>query len=195
MRLDPSEFYLSNIIDTCSIWNILSSKRLYQVALSAKCLFSCTKFVHYECLHKPRNQISSEEIELMNRLKQEINQNRFQSYDISIEDLQEIEILEKRKSLSKGELSSIVFAKKTRQALLTDDQGARKLAESYIERKHVQTIPHLFGWLFYAGKLVDSDKDPIIQEHSSFNRPLEIYFNKMYEKALQLKLSKQINHE
>lgn len=111
------------------------------------------------------------------------------NYHISIEDLQDIEILQKRKNLSKGELSSIVFAKKTRQALLTDDQGARKLAEQVMDKKSVQTTPHLFGWLFYADFLRDGDKDRIIKEHKDFKRPLAKYFSEMYVKALEFKLA------
>ena len=193
MRLNPSQFHPSNIIDTCSIWNVLSSLRFYSAAKAANCNFFCTKFVYYECLHKPRKEISDEEGELIKRLKVQIENKDFQSFNISIEDLQDIGILEKRKNLSKGELSSIVFAKKTRQAFLTDDQGARILAEQFMDGNLVQTTPLLFGWLFFTGKLIDSDKDFIIQEHNSLNRPLEKYFIKMYEKAYELKLSQQFN--
>lgn len=189
MAVDPSQFCLLNVIDTCAIWNILSSKRFYAATLSAKCIFSCTQFVHYECLHKPRTEISEEEIELQNRFKKESEKGQFKNYHITIEDLQDIEILEKRKNLSKGELSSIVFARKTRQAFLTDDRGAKKLAEQIMDEKMVQTTPHLFGWLFYTDFLRDGDKDKIIKEHKSFNRPLAKYFDQIYLKALEYKLA------
>lgn len=64
MAVDPSCFNLLNVADTCSIWNILSSKLFYCATISAKCAFSCTQFVHYECLIKPRTNESEKEIEL-----------------------------------------------------------------------------------------------------------------------------------
>ena len=60
-------------------------------------------------------------------MQKEISQKRFTAYNITIDDLQEIDVLNSRKKLGKGELSSIVFAKKTRQAFLTDNTRARKL--------------------------------------------------------------------
>jgi hypothetical protein len=72
----------------------------------------------------------------------------FPAYPISIDDLQSIMNLEQRKSFSKGELSSIVFAQKTRQAFLADGQEARKLSESYIGLGNTQTTPsYLDGYL------------------------------------------------
>jgi hypothetical protein len=188
MAIDITKFTLLNVIDTCSVWNLLSSKVLYQAARSARCNFCCTGFVIYECLFKPRKDQQSKK-ELQERLIKEQNNGNFKSHHISIEDLQEIDILERRKHLSKGELSSIVFAKRTCQAFLTDDQGARILAANVIDCTLVQTTPHLFGWLYYTGFLGDSDKDIIINEHEKFEgRPLSKYFNDAYMKALAVKL-------
>lgn len=125
----------------------------------------------------------------MTRLREERKHGKFKDYHIDIEDLQEIEILQNRRNLSKGELSSIVFAKKTRQAFITDDQSARVLAQKILDAKMVQTTPHLFGWLFYSNYLIDSDKDRILNEHSELKRPLAKYFEKMYSKAYELKLA------
>jgi len=97
-------------------------------------------------------------------------------------------VLESRKRVSKGELSSIAFAKKTRQAFMTDDHGARKLAERSLEMGMVQTTPHLFGWLFFTGKLLDSDKAAIVEQHNEVGRPLERYFEEMYQTALSYRL-------
>lgn len=189
MAVDPSVFYTINVVDTCSIWNILSSNLLCNAAKNAKCTFSCTQFVYYECLLKPRQKNSKEDFELQERYKRERRKGNFSKYHIAIEDLHDIEILEMRKKLSKGELSSIVFAKKTQQAFMTDDQGARRLAEQVMDKRKVQTTPHLFGWLIYSGFLSDSDKDEIIKEHKLNARPLEEYFKKIYLKALELKLA------
>lgn len=189
MAVNPSKFHCFNVIDTCSIWNIISSSLFYAASLSAKCEFICTGFVFYECLVKPRTNGSVSDSKLQEILHKEISKGKFQSHHISVEDLQEIEVLENRKKLSKGELSSIVFAKKIRQAFLTDDQGARTLAEGILEKNMVQTTPQLFGWLFYSGHLSDSDKDKIITDHKEFNRPLSRYFDEMYLKAMELKLA------
>jgi predicted nucleic acid-binding protein len=139
-------------------------------------------------LYKPRTVTKDADNRLKNKLQGEISKGLFQSYSISIEDLQNIEILEKRKSLSKGELSSIVFAQKTRQAFLTDDQGARKLSESYIGLKNTQTIPHLFGWLAYSKIILDSDKIAIIQEHEQNGGQLSKFFNEVFNRVLELNL-------
>jgi len=189
MAVDPRQFHVLNVADTCAIWNILSSKVLYSASIAANCSFCCTAFVYYECMHKPRKNISSEELELQRRLEQEKKKGQFKMFHIGLDDLNDIEILEKRRSLSKGELSSMVFARRTQQALITDDQGARKLTCHCMLADRVQTTPHLFGWLIYSGVLSDLDKDDIIREHVSFARPLEKYFIQIYMKALEYKLA------
>ncbi len=81
-------------------------------------------------------------------------------------------------------------AAKIGQGFLTDDQGARKLAEEFMPKEKVQTTPQLFGWLYYEGLLSDSDRAQIINEHINLKRPLEKYFNQMYQQAFQLRLLK-----
>lgn len=185
---NPSNFYPINVVDTCSIWHIISSQLLRVTAYSARCSFCCTDFVHYESLYKPRKQTKNEDIELQNLLKQEINNGQFQSYHLDIEDLQEVEILQRRKNLGKGELTSIAYAKKTNQAFLTDDQGARNFAEKILGSDKVQTTPHLLGWLFFNSLLNDEDVNLIIEQHQKYNGKLESYFMEMYRKALDYKL-------
>lgn len=195
MAIDPSDFKKFNVADTCSIWNILSSQRLYVTAQLAKCYFCCTNFVYYECLHKPRKEYKPEDIELKNRLIQAIQDNKFKTYHLDIEDLQEIALLQKRKNLGKGELASIAFAKKTNQAFLTDDKKAINLAKEVMARQFVQTTPHLLGWLFFTNLLSDSDLNPIINEHKKLNRPLEEYFTEMYYRALDYRSKMNVNLE
>lgn len=185
MTIDPSEFQKYNVVDTCAVWNILSSRLLYIKANNAGCSFCCTFFVHYECLYKPRKIDKSEDSELKNRLKKAINNGKFKSYDLDLEDLQQIDILQKRKNLGKGELASIAFAKKTRQAFLTDDMKARKLAEQVMSRQFVQTTSHLVGWLFFENFLGDSDLKQILDEHKKYNGPLGKYFIEMHKRALE----------
>ena len=198
--LNPACFHPYNVVDACSIWNILSSKTLYHSAnlASPKCFFCCTRFVHYECLIRRRKNESESEKKLRCRLKDEREKGiQFTDHNLDIEDLQEISILENRKNLGKGELSSIIFAKKTRQAFMTDDQAARKLAESVMDNGMIQTTPHLLGWLFYSNVLTDSNKKDIIEEHSEFRSTqwgnLSKFFEIMYKKALEYRLMHSIS--
>lgn len=187
MNIDITEFNTINVIDTCAIDNLLSSTTLYRSARSANCRFCYTKFVEYEMLFKSRRNLDEKSKELQQRLKDETSASRFECHNLSIDDLQEIEILEQRKRLGGGELSSIAFAKKINQNFMTDDSKARKLGVSVLGRKRVQTTPHLVGWLFYKRELIDSDFSVIVSEHQEFNRPLSKYFEQAYLESLRIK--------
>jgi len=54
----------------------------------------------------------------------------------------------------------------------------------------MQTTPQMFGWLIYDRFLTDGDKDRVIEQHVSFNRPLRKYFEIMYKRALEQRLMK-----
>lgn len=188
MPIDPSKFHLVNVADTCSVWNVLSSVRLYAAAKEARCEFCITSFVQYECLNKPRKTLTTAESELMRRLTQEQSRGNFASYSCSIGDLQAIKLLESRKRLGKGELSSIAFAMKIGQAFITDDMKARKLANE-AGHAYVQTTPHLFSWLIFKGRLGDSDKETVIVQNTAMNLPLAPHFETAYNMALQCRLN------
>lgn len=185
-----SKFYKANVVDSCAIWNIISTQLLLTMSYSVGCHFCCTDFVYYECLYKPRTKVKPEDLALQELLRKEMKAGNFKNYHLDIEDLQEIEILQNRKNLGKGELSSIAFAKKTRQAFLTDDQGARKLAKGFLIHQKIQTTVHLLGWLFFESFLSDSDLQRIIDEHKEYNGKLEPYFIEIYKRALDFR-SKQ----
>lgn len=188
MAIDCSQFQLVNVIDTCAIWNVLSSRRLINAAKAARCHFSATNFVYYEALHKPRTAPTKDDNELQDRLRRERHSGFFGNCALDISDLQEIDIMERRMRIGKGELSSIAFAKKAGLAFMTDDQKARKLGGTIIGNKQVQTTPHLFGWLFFVGQLRDTDKNNIIDEHERYGGPLRPYFETMYREALRCRL-------
>lgn len=189
MAIDPSTFRLVNVADTCSVWNLLSSATLHSAAKEARCEFCITSFVRYECLTKPRKKTpTSTETELMRRLAQEQARGGFAAHSCDIGDLQAIKLLESRKRLGKGELSSIAFAMKIGQAVITDDRKARKLAEDS-GHAHIQTTPHLFSWLIFKGRLGDSDKGTVIAQHKAMDRPLAPHFETAYEMALQCRLN------
>lgn len=188
MAIDPSKFHQVNVADTCSVWNVLSSKLLSSAAKTAHCDFCITNFVRYECLVKRRKSISPAEQELMDRLLAAQKQGDFKDHSCDIEDLQAIKLLESRKRLGKGELSSIAFAMKIGHAVITDDLKAKKLATD-AGHQLTQTTPHLFSWLIFTGKLSDGDKATVISQHEAMNRPLAPHFTTAYEMALQCKLN------
>lgn len=188
MAIDPSKFHLVNVADTCSVWNVLSSVRLHGAAKEAHCEFCITSFVRYECLIKPRKTPTAAEIELMGRLVKEQARGGFAAHSCDIGDLQAVKLLESRKRLGKGEISSIAFAMKIGQAIITDDVKARKLAE---DSGHglTQTTPHLFAWLIFKGRLGDSDRSIVIAQHQTMERPLAPHFETAYAMALQCRLN------
>jgi hypothetical protein len=188
MAIDPSKFHLVNVADTCSVWNVLSSLRLHGAAKEARCEFCITTFVRYECLIKPRKTRAAPEIELIGRLIKEQGRGGFATHSCDIGDLQAIKLLESRKHLGKGELSSIAFAMKIGQAVLTDDRKARKLAQ---DSGHAlaQTTPHLLAWLLFKGCLGDSDCATVIDQHKAMGRPLAPHFETAYSMALQCRLN------
>lgn len=188
MALDVSAFEKLVVADTCAVWNVLSSRVLHRNGSAAGCCFSITSFVLYECLHKPRTKVIATDVELKRRLVAARAAGEFQSYALDVEDLQDVALLERRQKLSKGELAAIAFARKTRQALLTDDQGARALAASAMDHRLVQTTPHLLGWLVFVGRIGDSDINGIIEEHESLRRPLRPFFLAMYQEAMRCRL-------
>lgn len=189
VTVDVSQFHLENVIDTCAIWNILSSKLLYSRTVLAKVTFHCSRFVLYECLYKKRNEQKSSDFELQKRLRQELDKGAFQIHDLDIEDLQDVEILAKRKKLGKGELSSIILAKKSGKAFLTDDRNARKLAKIALNAKMIQTTLHLVGWLYFIDNLSDGDRSVILQEHKSLGGAFrQEHFETMYHEALRCRL-------
>lgn len=193
IECDPSQFHKNNVVDSCSISNLLSSLLLFERAKSINCHFLCVYFVYYEFLYKPRKKKTSESEDLQQRFKEARKNGQFKDYHLELEDLQEIEILERRKKLGKGELASIAYAKKINQAFLTDDQKARKLASTVLSNHLVQTTPHLLGWLFFESLLSDGELEPIIEEHNRYNRPLEPHFIKMYERALDYRSKQYFN--
>lgn len=188
MAIDPSRFHLVNVADTCSVWNVLSSARLYSAAKEARCDFCITTFVSYECLLKPRKSINATQQQLMDKLKKEQKNDAFSPHSCDIGDLQSIRVLENRKRLGKGELSSIAFAMKIGQAFITDDMKARKLA---VESGHklTQTTSHLFAWLIFTNKLGDSDVSTVISQHVNSGMHLQKHLNEANELALQCRLN------
>lgn len=183
---DISQFAKWNVTDTCSLWNLFASRLLYSTARSAGIQLCCTEFVIYECLHK-RGQFRPERIELQNRLKKALHDRHITPYKIDVEDLQDLEVLRSRKKLSLGELSVLVFARKTSQAVLTDDRGAQKLARTMLTEVNVQNTPHLYAWLYFISLLGDGDLQQIQKDLHRFNRSLEPHLSQYHTEAQRCK--------
>jgi hypothetical protein len=87
MSFDPTRFAVASVVDTCAVWNMLSSLRLNEAAIQAKLHFCITPVVLYECLYKPRPCITWEQQELMDRLESNRAKGRFQTLECSLDDL------------------------------------------------------------------------------------------------------------
>ena len=179
---DVSQFVRSNVADTCSIWNLLSSRLLYATARTAGVSICCTQFVMYECLHKP-GAVRPERQELQQRLKTRLAEGSITAYPIELEDLQQVEVLQSRKRLSIGELSVIVFARKTAQAILTDDRGAQNLARTALAATNVQNTPHLFAWLYFKSLLGDSDRTQVEADLAALGRSLKPHLERYHSEG------------
>jgi hypothetical protein len=179
---DVSAFVLLNVADTCSLWNLMASRLLYTTSRTAGVRLCCTNFVIYECLHKV-GQIRPERIELQRRLRSKLADGAITAHPIDIEDLQTVEALRSRKRVSVGELSVLVFAAKTQQAVLTDDRGAQELAHTHMQSHAIQSTPHLFAWLYFHSFLGDGDIDRVKSDLASMSRNLSPHLDKFYSEA------------
>lgn len=188
MNINITNCEKSNVTDSCAMWNILSSKLFYAVLDEQLFLLSCTNFVVYECLHRRRTVVNDVDERLKEMLKDLIAKKTITAHSLTVEDLQDEQILNYRMILGKGELSSIAFAKKIGLCFLTDDQQARKIAEKILGKNKVQTTPLLLGWLLFNGYLCDGDLEPVILEHKFASRPLEQYFRAVHEESWRIKL-------
>lgn len=188
MTINFTECSKINVTDTCALWNVLSSSILFGVLIEQQFIFSCTSYVIYECLYKPRTTINSNDTRLKEWAKSLIQKKEIETHQLTIEDLQDEKIMKYRNRIGHGELSSIAFAKKTGLCLLTDDQKARKLGGEILGLDKIQTTPLLFGWLLFHGHLGDQDLEPVISDHKQNGRPLEKYFREVHAESWRVKL-------
>lgn len=186
-----STFKLLNVADTCALWNVLASPLLYRNARAVGMSMSSTQFVRYECLHK-RGTNSPEWNELRKRLRDRIAAGEIIFCDIELEDLQEVASLEGRLAISKGELSSIAWAKRTGQSFFSDDIKAKRLAKSVIDDESVQDTPHLCAWLCIQGSIHEHDEGQIRADLKSLNRFLDPHISNAFRSALEIRLMNEM---
>jgi len=165
VALNVRNFKPGNSIDTCAIWNLLSSARLTAAARARQCGFAVAGYVRFEALDKPRTNPTPAESTMQDELREKLSRGQeFREVLLSVADLAVVARLPASKGLGRGEIAAAALALKIRCALLTDDQKARKLL-SGLAINHIQTTPHLLGWLGYEGELTDGDIPTIIAQH------------------------------
>lgn len=191
MAFDPRECHVVLVADTCSVWNLLSSHRLFRSARGAGRHFLITPVVLYECQQIAKGVVNAERTELLARFKDARSEGVFVEQGCDIEDLLAVS-RSAPLGLSSGELSCMAAAYKVRSiAFMTDDKQARRFAEQGLQLV-VVTTPKLYAWLHYHRHLLDSDHDDVVREHELYERrPLTKFFNKAYEVALQYRLMHQ----
>ena len=191
MALDPRNFHRMVVTDTCSVWNLLSSRILFRSACSAGLYFCITPMVLYECLHKPRKAVTPEQTELIKRFEAARDGKTFTTQVCDLDDLMAVNSRAPMR-LNSGELSCIAIAYKMNTiAVMTDEKLARQYAERSLSLK-VETTPKLYAWLHYSRHLSDGDHDDVISEHEKYERrPLTNFFNDAYKTALQYRLMEQ----
>ncbi|KPC54570.1 hypothetical protein [Amantichitinum ursilacus] len=188
MSFDPAKFATVSVVDTCAVWNMLSSLRLNEAAAQAKLHFCITPVVLYECLQRPRPNVTPEQKVLMDRLISNRERGRFPIQECSLDDL--LAISEKAPGkLGSGELSCIATAYGIRSiAVMTDEKLARTYAQNVLGLP-IETTPRLYGYLHFHMRLGHADHAEVIKEHERFeSRPLTAFFNQTFDEAMRCRL-------
>ncbi len=193
ITVDVSVFAPTSAIDTCSVWNLLSSKMLLGAALRRGRGFAVAAYVRYEALEKPRKKaVTTAELAMQGEFRRRLAEGRsFTEVPMSIADLQAVASLPEVRKLGRGEVAALALARRLRAAVLTEDQGARKAAPN-VGVGSAQTTPQLLGWLLYEGELNDGDVAVVISEHEASieeNRGrLTAYFRAIHVEAYRCRL-------
>jgi predicted nucleic acid-binding protein len=192
ITVDLTVFEPVSAIDTCSIWNLHSSPRLLMAALEQKRWFVVAGYVRYEALEKPRKRPTMTELRMQAKFREHLAAKRgFSEAPVTVEDLEYVAASQDARRLGHGEIAALALARHLRCALLTDDQGARKVAPR-VGVAPAQTTPQLFGWLVYERSLTDGDAQTVISQHEAeieANRGrLTAYLRAMYEEACRRRL-------
>lgn len=193
ITVDVSVFAPISAIDTCSVWNLLSSKMLLGAALRKGRGFAVAAYVRYEALEKSRKKpTSTAELAMQSEFRRHLTEGRsFTEVPMSVADLQAVASLPEVQKLGRGEVAALALARRLRAAILTEDQGARKAAPN-VGAGSAQTTPQLLGWLLYEGELTDGDVAVIISEHEASveeNRGrLTAYFRAIHVEACRCRL-------
>lgn len=178
--------------DSCSIWNILSSKTLTLAVKGAGPHFVLAEYVKYECLGKKRSSIRSHDISVQKILRNELAEKRYFSVmSLDVEDLQLLARSGVHKVIDRGEIAAIALAQKISGGFLTDDYDARMTGEATLGISRARSTPHLVGWLIYSGHLTDGDIPQIIADNDAARNErgqIGSFINICYLHAMGLRL-------
>lgn len=186
-------------IDTCSVWNILSSKTL-TLAARQSCHFVLAEYVRYECLVKVWNVSSkspADRTALQAKLSEALAAGKhFSVQPLSVDDLRGLVAdVQTVRRFDRGELAALALARKLYSGFMTDDRIARRVGEEALGLDRVRTTPHLVGHLVYVGQLSDGDIQAVIKDNVALNTRygnLEEYIKKCYEHAMGLRLRERV---
>ena len=167
MEIDVRTFGLSSTIDTCSIYNLFSSRKLLAATQARNAWFVITDYVYYESVIRERTLPTQADRKIQTEFNRRLEQRKgFSREKLEISDLQAVANLPAARRLGKGEIASMAVALRMRLGFTTDDQRARRAAQQ-AGVTPVQTIPHLVGWLVYCGELSDGDFTDVVREHEA----------------------------
>ncbi len=185
MAFDPSHFSSMVVIDTCAVWNVLSSKKLFRSAIAARVSFCLTPMILYECIYKKRKVLTTQMIELIERFNTARANRGFEDCGCDIDNLLSVS-RQAPSGLSSGELSCIATAYEIPSlAFMTDEKKARRYAEEILKLK-VETTAKMYGWLHFKGHLTDWDHKEIVIEHETYERrPISKFLEDAYIAALE----------
>ena len=191
MAFDPRAFAPMVVTDTCAVWNVLSARKLYRAAFSSGLNFCITPMVLFECVRKPRKNVTAEQAELITRFHEVKKNGAFDILECDLDDLLTVSQIAPA-GLSSGELSCIAMSYRVSTiAVMTDERQARYFAENRLALR-VETTPRLYGWLHFRRRLVDGDHSDVLAEHEKYERrPLTKHFETAYTSALQYRLIEQ----
>ena len=185
----PDSFRPVNVTDTCAVWNLVGAATLFRTALRQRLSFAITNTVFYECFIKSRGKRPSAGLtRLRGRLRQHLQRGQVVQVDATIEDLQEVMAMARRRGLvtrlGYGEVSCIAAARRLRQAVLTDNKRDFRAIEELIDGV-LQTTPRLLGWLYLEEQLTDGDIEAIIVEHTHSGGQMTRVYKQAYREACQ----------
>lgn len=194
MKVDVRSFAPTNAIDTCAIWNVLSSSCLASAARGKQRWFVVADYVRYEALDRARTNAEPSELKLQTKFRDRLDKRQgFSRESVSLADLQAVSNHPAIRRLGEGEIAALALARTMRIGFMTDDQKARAAAAD-INVGTAHTTPHLLGWLIYEGALGDGDYSTVIAEHEASvpkrRGQLSKYFRDAYEEACRCRLAR-----
>jgi predicted nucleic acid-binding protein len=182
----PDVFIGVNVIDTCALWNLISSDTLFRCSRRCQHTYITTPTVLYECLVKPRNSpMTQARKTLLARLSAHLESRHVERIQISIDDLHEVSRLSTK--LGQGELSCAAAARKINQAVMTDNKRDFRAIEAMVDGR-LQTTPRLLGWLVFQGHLGDAEVQAVVAEHESLDGPLGKWYRRAHWEGCEKRL-------